>query len=290
MEVEVKEAMEVVLPQAGGHRRKVKRVIKPLNKAALAIRITLAALAALTVYGFISFDYKNIVFFEALAKTLDNFGIVFSQPRFNHFGVTDALYQVGVSLGLAVLTTIIGALFSLILGLLAAQNLSSKAVANLIKAFVAFIRAVPTILWVLIFAIAAGLGSTATVIGLTFHSVGYLVKAYSESFEEIDKGVLEALKASGANWWQIVFQAVIPSSVTYLLSWTFLRFEINFTNAVAMGAAAGAGGIGFDLFWASVYYFDLREVGLITYFVLAFAIILETASTRFKDQLQARSH
>lgn len=30
-----------------------------------------------------------------------------------------------------------------------------------------------------------------------------------------------------------------------------MRFEINFTNAVAMGAAAGAGGIGYDLFMAS---------------------------------------
>ena len=44
---------------------------------------------------------------------------------------------------------------------------------------------------------------------MTFHTVGYLIKAYSEAFEELDEGIIEALKASGANWWQIVFQALL---------------------------------------------------------------------------------
>ena len=63
-----------------------------------------------------------------------------------------------------------------------------------------FFRAVPTILWVLIFTVAIGLGPETAVTGLLFHSVAYLVKAYSESFEEVDPGVIEALRASGASW------------------------------------------------------------------------------------------
>ena len=120
---------------------------------------------------------------------------------------------------------------------------------------------------------------------MTFHSVGYLIKAYAESFEELDSGVLEAMRASGANWWQIVFQAVIPSTITYIVSWTFLRFEINFGVAVAMGAAAGAGGIGYDMFMASSFYYDLREVGAITLYVLILAILLEMIAVRIKRNL-----
>ncbi len=82
---------------------------------------------------------------------------------------------------------------------------------------------------------------------------------------------------------------MLPSSMTYLLSWTFLRFEINFANAVAMGAAAGAPGIGFDLFMSSEFYFDLHEIGLITYLVLAFAIVLEAVSTNIKGKLKQRA-
>lgn len=47
-----------------------------------------------------------------------------------------------------------------------------------------------------------------------------------------------------AKWWQVVFQAVLSSSVRYIFACTFMIFEINFTTAVAMGAA-GVGGIGF---------------------------------------------
>jgi phosphonate transport system permease protein len=68
-----------------------------------------------------------------------------------------------------------------------------------------------------------------------------------------------------------------------------LRFEINFANAVAMGAAAGAAGIGFDLFMASGFYFDLHELGLITYFILAFAIILEFVATNMQRRIQTGS-
>jgi len=260
--------------------------IKPWNKASMTMRAILLALLALTIYYFLTMDYQGVNILKGLADTFSNFTTMFLHPDSHRFTLGEAFYNVVVTLGLAFLTTLIGGIVALFLGLMAAQNLAPKKVTNVIKSFVAFIRAVPTILWVLIFAVAAGLGSAAAIIGMSFHSISYLTKAYSESFEDLDRSVIEALQATGANWWQIVFQAVIPSSVTYILSWTFLRFEINFANAVAMGAAAGAGGIGFDLFMAGGFYFDLREVGLITYLIIAVAIVLEVIATNIKGKLQ----
>ena len=63
-----------------------------------------------------------------------------------------------------------------------------------------------------------------------------------------------------------------------------MRFEINFTNAVAMGAAAGAGGIGFELFMASNFYYNVREVGFIAISILVCAILLEIFSTKIKNK------
>lgn len=264
----------------------MNRIVKPFNKASFVIRLTLMTLAALSLFGFVTFDYKDLNLLEAVKGTGDTLGTMFLEARAKHFTLAEALKQVVITLGLAFLTTLFGGVIALFLGLLAARNLSSPAVSLLIRSIVAFIRAVPTVLWVLIFAVAAGLGSVAAVIGMTFHSVSYLVKAYSESFEEMEDGVIEAMKASGANWWQIVFQAVLPSSISYLISWTFMRFEINFAVALAMGAAAGAGGIGYDMFMASNYYFDVREIGLITYMILAFAIILEIVARIIKKKLK----
>ncbi len=260
--------------------------VKPLTREIIVIRLLLAVLAVTTVYALTTIDYGSTDLGQAVADTLLNLKIIFLHPGSPRLSFSTALYEVVITLGLAFLSTLFGAVIALFLGLLGAQNLAPMLVTNVVKAFVAFIRAVPTILWVLIFAVTAGLGATAAVIGMTFHSISYLTKAYAESFEDLDRSVIEALKASGANWGQIVFQAVIPSSSTFLLSWTFLRFEINFANAVAMGAAAGASGVGFDLFMASSYYFDLREVGLITYIILAFAMALETVATTMKSRIK----
>ncbi len=260
--------------------------VKPLTKQTVVIRLLLLVLALMTVYALATLDDGDVDLLKAVADTLSNLKIIFLHPGGPHLSFFTALYEVVITLGLAFLATVFGGFIALFLGLLGAQNLAPKPVTNVIKVFVAVIRAVPTILWVLIFAVTAGLGAAAAVIGMTFHSVSYLTKAYAESFEDVDRSVIEALKASGANWWQIVFQAVIPSSFTYLLSWTFLRFEMNFANAVVMGAAAGASGVGFDLYMASGYYFDLREVGLITYLILGFAMALEAVATRMKSKIK----
>ncbi len=262
--------------------------IKTATRAKIVVRITLAVLAMITLYAILTMDYGKVNIARAVLETLNNFRTIFINPYSHRLSIPDILAELVITVGLSVLITLFSGMISIFFGLLGAQNLAPKSVTNVIKGIVAFIRAVPSILWVLIFAVAAGLGSTAAVIGLSFHSIGYLTKAYSESFEDIDRGVIDALKATGANWWQIVFQAVLPSTSTYLLSWTFLRFEINFANVVAMGAAAGAAGIGFDLFMSSTMYFDLREVGLFTYFILGFAVMLEVIATRMKSKLKEK--
>lgn len=258
--------------------------IKSGSHSERVIAWTISSLTALTVLAFLFFDYTDLDLSKAIPETLYNLKTMFLEPALNHFTWGEAFYQIGITLGLAFLSTILGAVIAFFLALMAAANLSKPWISKTVRISVAFIRAVPTVLWVLIFAIAAGLGSEAAILGMLFHSIAYLVKAFSESFEEVDKGIIEALRAAGANWWHIVVHAVLPSTFTYLLSWTFLRFEINFSVAVAMGAAAGAGGIGFELFMASGFYFDLREVGMITYMILIFALVLEVISTRLKGR------
>lgn len=260
--------------------------VRPLSRANLSIAATLIGLALLTLYAFSTFDAGEVELVQALRTMFANFRLLLLEPRLKNVTLLEMLQALTVTVGLGLLTTVFGATIAFFLGLLAAQNLAPRWLTNVIKGGTAFIRAVPTVLWVLFFAVSAGLGSVAAVLGMTFHSAGYLIKAYSESFEEIEPGVLEALRASGASWWQMVFQAVVPASASALLSWTFVRFEINFSAAIAMGATAGAGGIGFDMFMASTFYLDLRELGAFSYAILAFAIALEWGATRLKARLE----
>lgn len=250
----------------------------------VALYVVLAVLAAVTVFALAVMDYGKVPFLQALGEAAGDFATMMTQPGLaGHFTWADVVTGLFVSLALALLTTLLGAVIAFVLGLLASSNLSNRAVSNAIKVVMSVIRAVPTILWVMVFSVAIGLGAEAAVTGLLFHGVAYLVKAYSESFEEVDAGVLEALRASGASWWQVVFRGVVPEKMNEMLSWTFIRFEINFVNAVAVGAVAGAGGIGYQLFLAGSFYLNIHEIGLIVYMCLAVAVVLEICATKLRS-------
>ncbi len=265
----------------GARRTRSGRVkVHVANASNIALWLVLVVLAAVTVFSLITMDYGKVAFPVALASAAKDFAQMMLQPGLaGHFTFPDVVEGLFVSLSLALLTTLIGVVVAFVLGLLAASNLSNRIVSNAIKVTMSVFRAVPTILWVLVFSVAIGLGPEAAVAGLLFHSIAYLVKAYSESFEEVDAGVIEALRAAGASWWQVVFRGVVPEKMNEMLSWTFIRFEINFVNAVAVGAVAGAGGIGYQLFLAGSFYYNIHEVGLIVYLCLAVAVVLEVVAT-----------
>ena len=274
------ELERIVLRDRNGQVR-----VRVFSRPNTIIAVTLMALAALTLYTMISLNYGKVVFGVALTNAATDFWKMMTQPSIEaHFTFGAIVEGVVVSLALAILTTFIGAAIAFVLGLFAAANLSNRAISNFIKSAMSFFRAVPTILWVLVFTVAIGLGPEAAVCGLLFHSIAYLVKAYSECFEEIDRAVIEALRASGATWWQTVFQAVIPETQSELLSWTFIRFEINFVNAVAVGAVAGAGGVGYQLYMAGSFYHNIHEVGFIVYACLIVAAVLEIVATQLRKR------
>lgn len=182
-----------VLPQRAVQtyvRRNKNGTIKvgAINKSSVVLKILVGALLLLTVYAFWSFDYKEIQLGEAITATLHNMKTVFLEPQLSTDTMQNVLYQLLVTFCLGVLSTIFGAILAFFCALLCAKNLAPSALANTIKSLVALVRAVPTVLWVLIFAVSAGLGSVAAVIGLTFHSFAYLTKVYAESIEEVDAG------------------------------------------------------------------------------------------------------
>ena len=254
----------------------------------VSVQLTLAALVALTVVTFARMGYGTVDLGAATRQALSDFWAMMAQPALDppfgagHFTWETVIESAVVTLAITAITTVISGIVSFLLALAASENLSSPAVSNVVKAVVAIIRSIPTILWVLVFTVAIGLGSEAAVLGISFHSVAYLTKSYSESIEEIDAGVIEALRASGASFWQVVFQAIVPATITKIISWTFIRLEINFTNAVAVGAFAGAGGIGFQLYQAGSRYYNLHEVGVIVYVCLVAAFVLEFVSVRLR--------
>lgn len=260
---------------------------RPRSRRRTTLRAFVAGLSLISIYGVVSVIPQHFDLLAATRSFLAHLQLMFLSPSFGN----DSFAKLGMALmqsvELALLTTMLGAIVGLVCGLMAAQNIAPRWMALLVKSVMAFIRAIPTILWVLIYSVALGLGPNAAVVGLTFHSVAYLAKVFANTIEEIPAATIEALRAGGCGLLPIITQAVLPSLMSRFLSWTFIRFEINFANAVVVGAAAGAGGIGYQLFVASNFYFDFHEVGMIVYYILAFVLILELVSSRLRHRFIA---
>lgn len=267
-----------VLQPSAPPTRSISLVTRPRK----ILRAVMIGLTLISVYSLVTLNNANLNIIDALHSLGLNLNAMFLHPSVGQDTLGQLLRALMTSVSLAMLTTLLGALIAFFIAVGAARNLAPSWLATSIKAVMAFIRAIPTILWVLIYSVVMGFGASAAVVGLTFHSVAYLVKAYSESIEETSQDTIEALKASGVGFWPIVFQAILPLIIPALLSWTFIRFEINFANAVAVGAAAGADDIGYYLFMAGSFYFDFHEVGLIVYLLLGVAIVLELVSMRLR--------
>lgn len=63
------------------------------------------------------------------------------------------------------------------------------------------------------------------------------------AFREVDKGVIEAAKAMGANRFQIIWKVLLPESLPALVSGLTVT-TISLVGYTAMAAAIGAGGLG----------------------------------------------
>lgn len=262
-----------------------KIIIRKFTKSRIYLWSTLSILSLITIFTLATINMGGVKLSSAFLKFLKDLKIMFFEARLSdRYTFLEVFNSLLITIALAILTTLIGSFIALFLSFFAAKNLSNERTSKIIKIIVSFIRAIPTILWVLVFSVVANIGVESAIIGMSFHSIAYLIKAYSESIEEIDTGTIDALKATGASWWQIIFQAVLPSTITSILSWTFVRFEINFTNAVAVGAASGAGGIGYDMFMSGTMYFDIREIGVFVYLIFTVALILEFISYFLKNK------
>lgn len=270
-------------PMAQGPQFKVP--LRFRDRRRVTIYLTLLALAYLILTTLPTMVPDQLDLLAASQTFLQNIQIMFFHPALSNTTFVQLLQALLESVLLALLTTMLGAIIAFGLAVISFRQFVPAWVGLGIQSFMALIRAIPNVLWVLIYSVVFGLGANAAVIGLTFHSVAYLTKVYTDSMDELAPDAIETMRAMGLKNGPIIRQALIPNFIPSFLSWTFIRFEINFADAVAVGAAAGAGGIGYQLFMSSSFYFNFHEVGVIVYLILVFAILLEIASYQLRKRV-----
>jgi phosphonate transport system permease protein len=105
------------------------------------------------------------------------------------------------------------------------------------------LRAIPELVWALVFVRALGLGPGAGVLALAITYGGMLGKVYGEILESSDTRGARALLESGSGRLAALFYGLLPGAAQELVSYTVYRWECAVRASVIMGFV-GAGGLG----------------------------------------------
>ena len=179
------------------------------------------------------------------------------------------------TLAMSIAGTGMAIILSLPISLGAAQNTTPHPLVYFISRIILNItRAIPELLLGIIFVAAVGFGALPGVLALGFHSVGMVGKFFAESIEHTDKAPIEAAKAAGCNYSQIIFHSIFPQVLPQIADVSFYRWEYNFRASMVLGAV-GAGGIGFEIIGA-LRLLKYQEVSALLLIVLVMVTLVDS--------------
>jgi phosphonate transport system permease protein len=254
----------------------------PRRTARTAVLVAAAAIVVAASFEVGLFDRD--VFYASTVSRMARFARGLCSPDLSPDYLRTLLRPVAQTLGISVIGTLLGVVIGALLGVPAAaphaEDDPSRGIAWLVRIAVrrlcrgalAQLRAIPEVLWVLVFLLAVGLGPFAGTLALGVHTGGVLGKLYADTFEEVSSLPLRGLRATGATPLQILVWGTWPEARRMLVSYTVLRWEMNLRTSTVVGLAGG-GGIGIELYNAVQLGFYPRAATLI------FVVYLMVAAT-----------
>ncbi len=196
--------------------------------------------------------------------------------------------KMGETIAIALVATSFAIFFAIPLSFVAARNLMSSnpimlLVYYVVRTILNIVRSVESLIIAIVFVVWVGLGPFAGVMALTIHSIAALGKLYSEQVENIDFGPIEAIRTTGANWWQIVAYAVLPQVVPPFLAFTIYRWDINVRMSTILGFVGG-GGIGFLIVqWQRLAQWE--AIGAAFWSIMIIVALLDYVSAKARERL-----
>ncbi|WP_085910172.1 phosphonate ABC transporter, permease protein PhnE [Kiloniella majae] len=234
------------------------------------------------VLAFGSFDVNWARVYEGLDRGWQ-FILAFSKPDFlsRKSDIIDGMAESAI---MTITSTACGILISIPIGLGAARNIAPLPVYLVCRGIIAISRALHEIIVAILLVAIFGFGPFAGFVTLSFATIGFLAKLLAEDIEDTDRSQAEAIKATGASWWQWVTYGIQPQVMPRLIGLSMYRLDINFRESAILGLV-GAGGIGATLNTAfDRYEFDTAAAIIIM--IIAIVMLLESLSGVIRARLQ----
>ena len=197
------------------------------------------------------------------------------------FSKSDILWDgISETLQIAVLASLIGILLSLPIGLMGARNLMPAWVSWPARGLVSVCRSLHPVIVAILFVKAVGFGALAGILALVVASIGFIGKLFSEAIEEISSKQVEAVRATGASFMNVILFGVLPQVLPRFVGFSTYQLDSNLRNSTMVGIV-GAGGVGGVLF-SAFQRFDYDFVLTILLTIIAIIVVGELLANSVK--------
>jgi len=185
---------------------------------------------------------------------------------------------------MAILAGVIGCAIALPVAFLASRiTAPNRIVLSLDRGVLSVVRAIPDILYALIFVAAIGVGPLPGIVALVLFNIGVVAKLLSETVDGIDQGPIEAAWAVGASRTQMVRSAALPQVMPHYVAFALYTFELNIRASTVIGIVGG-GGIGATL-QTQMRAFNFQNVGLVVLELFVLVLLIELVSVTIRRRL-----
>ena len=261
----------VVAPVAAPPRRRV-------SPERVAAGLTLVALLVASVVALRSVDIDPARMLQSWSNAERFFGRV-GAIEFPPLG--ELLQLTALTLGLVICGTLLAAVLSVPVAVLAASNTSPGPVWRAAARFVTVLaRAVPDVVLAMVFVLLFSLGTLPGILAIGLHSVGMISKLFADAIEQIDEGPRTAVRAAGGTRLQQFTAGVLPQVLPSWVATVLHRNDINLRGSVILGYV-GVVGLGMEMSFA----FKSLDYGLglgyaVVIFVLCVVMEIVSSSVR----------
>ena len=188
------------------------------------------------------------------------------------------------SLTMTYISTVIGVIISIPVALGAAKNISPLPIYYLCRGIIILARSFQEVIIAILFVVMIGLGPLAGILTLSFTSIGFIAKLLAEEIEGIDSSQVEAIKATGGSWLQVLTYGIIPQIMPRFIGLSVYRLDINFRASAIIGVV-GAGGIGATL-TAAFDRYDFSSASAILILMILIVLVGEYFSSQIRKKIQ----
>lgn len=249
------------------------------EKNGIKKKIDLLLLLVIIILPFIYIKINPIEILKSYPSIFKFFGENFFPPNFSNF--SSYIYLIIETIFFAVISTYISAILAFILGLLLSRNINTIApIRMVVRVFATLLRNIPVLVWASLLVYIFGIGSMVGVIALILTTLGFLIRSYAETIDEIADNKLEALRANGATIGQIIVNGLIPEFTPSWINWTLFSFEINIRASVILGMV-GAGGIGI-IIQTNIRLFKYHEAFALIIILVCLILVTELVVNKIR--------